>query len=169
MQKMTQERRYVKRWWICSLENDRGKNHTIFMPYSIFSKPGHELFLVNHRILHGILGFLGTWVLAILAPNSCKLWGSVLGADLSSKCSKDLFFFLLILVFCPSCPLCHCPPQSIPLPFIFLLIFLSFLEGRSLSATGGTVCNENQHCSSWYGAGKYDSVSSTGQSQKHLP
>lgn len=81
-----------KRWWICSLENDGEKNHNVFMPYSISSKPGYEFFLVNHRILHGILGFLGTWVSAILVPNSCKLWGSVLGINLSRKCSKDLFF-----------------------------------------------------------------------------
>lgn len=104
-----------KRWWICSLENDREKNHNVFMPYSISSKPGHELCLVNHRILHGILGFLGTWVLVILALNSCKLWCSVLGTDLSSKCSKNFFYSWFFSVI-------SCLPLPTPLPSFFFFL-----------------------------------------------
>lgn len=93
-----------KRWWICSLENDREKTHNVFLLYSIPSKPGHELFLVNHRISHGILGFPGTWVLAILAPNSCKLWGLALGT------------------------VWHCPSHCIALPSFFFYFFSLFLK-----------------------------------------
>lgn len=142
-----------KRWWICSLENDREKNSNVFMPYSTSSKPGHELFLVDHRILHGISGFswhlgLGNICSKLLQVVRLSAWLLTFPVNAARIFFFNYYFFFLCLSF--FCHVLSATAHLSPLPLpSFCFYFFSFLERRSLPATGGRVCSENQLVWSW--------------------